>query len=152
MKAYLLALAVLLSLLTESVWAASQEEETRFLAAAKAAFEKHDADALMAITCLDRVPDKLKESGKKQYVRDAAQTVADIKLTPPDAKFPDVEWKDSTGVTNRSNLPVTKHLKITFAPGATIDSKIGNVKVKNAVYPVGEKDGKLFLLQPAPVK
>ena len=47
---------------------------------------------------------------------------------------------------------MTKHLKITFAPGSTIALKRGPVKVKDVVYPVGEKEGKLYLLQPAPVK
>jgi hypothetical protein len=47
---------------------------------------------------------------------------------------------------------MTKHLKITFAPGSMIELKRGPVKVKDVTYPVGEKDDKLYLLQPAPVK
>ena len=143
MKIFLLALGVCLSLPLQPVWAASKEEEGRILTAAKSAFEKHDAGALMAITCWDRVPDKFKDSGKKHYVRDVAKTVTDITLKSPDPKFPDLEWKDSDGVAYRSNLPVIKHLKITFARGQTF---------RDATYPVGEKDGKLYLLEPAPVK
>lgn len=97
----------------------------------------------MALTCWDRVPDKFKDSGKKQYVRDVAQTVTDIALTTPDPKFPDLAWKDTDGVSYRSNLPVVKQLKIAFAPGG---------RFKDGTYPVGEKDGKLCLLEPAPVK
>ncbi len=122
---------------------ASAAEEARFLAAAKAAFEKHDADALAALTCWDRVPAKLKESGKKQYARDVAQTVTHMTLTKPDPRFPDLEWKDTDGVAYRSNLQVIKQLKITLAPGGLF---------KDGTYPVGEKDGKLHLLEPAPVK
>ena len=143
MRTFLLALGICLFLPLQPVRAASKEEEGRFLAAAKAAFEKHDADALMAITCWDRVPDKLKGSGKEYYVRDVAKTVMDISLKSPDPKFPDLEWRESDGVAYRSNLPVVKHLKITFARGQTF---------KDATYFVGEKDGKLYLLEPAPVK
>ena len=113
------------------------------MAAAKTAFEKHDADALMALTCWDRVPDKFKSSGKKQYVRDVAQTATGITLTNPDADEPDLVWKDTDGVSYQSNLSVVKQLKITFAPGG---------RFKDGTYPVGEKGGKLFLLEPAPVK
>lgn len=120
----------------------AETKESQFIAAAKAAFEKHDAGALVALTCWDRVPEKLKASGEKQYARDASQTVGDITLTNPDPDFPDVVWKDKDGVSYRSNLPVIKQLKITFKTGPFSDGR----------YPVGEKDGKLYLLEPAPVK
>ena len=61
MKILFFAIAVLVSPL-QSVWAASAEEEARFLAAVKTAFEKHDANALVALSCWDRVPEKLKKS------------------------------------------------------------------------------------------
>jgi len=96
----------------------------------------------MTMTCWDRVLDKLKNSGKRQYARDVEQTITDITLIDPDPMFPDVEWKDSAGVAFRSNLPVIKQLKIKFSTG----------KFKDGTYPVGEKDGKLYLLEPAPVK
>lgn len=143
MKTSIIALAALLALPFQSVHAASNDEEAQFLAAAKAAFAKHDAAALAALTCWDRVPDKLKDSGKKQYARDVAQTATDILLTNPDPKLPDLEWKDKDGVAYRSNLPVVKQLRITFAPGS---------RFKDGTYPVGEKDGKLYLLEPAPIK
>ena len=143
MRPLLFALTVLFALAFQPVRAASQEEEARFVAAAKQAFQKRDADALMALTCWDRVPDKFRDSGKKQYARDVAQTVSDITLTTPDPKYPDLEWKDKDGVSYRSNLPVVKQMKITFAPGG---------RFKDGRYPVGEKDGKLYLLQPAPAK
>ncbi|MBI3876933.1 MAG: hypothetical protein HY300_13435, partial [Verrucomicrobia bacterium] len=83
MKTLAFAFAILLSLPFQSIQAASQEDEARFLAAARTAFEKHDADALVALTCWDRVPDKLKDTGKKQYVRDVALTITDITITNP---------------------------------------------------------------------
>jgi hypothetical protein len=142
MKTLILALTSVLVLQLQSVFAASPEEEARFVAAAKQAFAKHDADALAALTCWDRVPDKLKASGKKQYAGDVAQTAGDITLTNPDPDYPDLVWKDTDGVSYRSNLSVIKQLKIIFKTGDFGDGR----------YPVGEKDGKLYLLEPAPVK
>jgi len=143
MKTFLfLGLASVLSLQSLPARAASPEEEGRFLAAAKQAFAKHDPDALSAITCWDRVPEKQKADGKKQYTRDAAQAVTEVVLINPDPNYPDMEWKDTDGVSYRSNLAVTKQLKITFKGG----------EFGGGVYPVGEKSGKLFLLEPAPVK
>ena len=77
------------------------EEEARFVAAARQVFEKHDADGLMALTCWDRVPEKFKASGKKQYARDVAQTATDITVTEPGPKYPDLEWKDKDRVSYR---------------------------------------------------
>ena len=123
--------------------AAASAEEKRFLAAAKQAFVNHDADALMALTCWDRVPEKFKLSGKAQYARDVAMSATDISLVAPDPKLPDLVWKDSDGVSYRSNLTVVKHLKISFASGS---------QFLDGSYPVGEKAGKLYLLEPAPVE
>jgi hypothetical protein len=120
--------------------AVSPAEEARFLAAAKKAFADRDAAALASLTCWDRVPDKLRQSGKQHYERDVAQSATDITLTEPDPAFPDLDWTEN-GVTYHSNLPVIKQLKIIFAKG----SRFGT-----GVYPVGEKDGKLVLLEPAP--
>jgi len=142
MKTLILALTSVLLFQLQAADAASPEEEARFVAVAKQAFASHDADALAALTCWDRVPDKLKASGKKQYVRDVAQSVGDITLTNPDPDYPDVVWKDTDGVSYRSNLPVIKQLKITFKSGEFGDGR----------YPVGEKDGRLYLLEPAPSK
>jgi len=152
MKTLIFVLSTILVFRLQPVLAASPDEQARFIAATKQAFDKHDADALVTLTCWDRVPDKFKESGKKQYARDVAQTAADVALTDPDPKYPDLEWKDKDGVLYHSNLPVVRQLKITFSSGTKIDTKVGNVKVRDAVYPVGEKDGKLYLLEPAPVK
>jgi hypothetical protein len=118
---------------------AAAGEQSRFLAAAEQAFEKKDVEALLALVCWDRVPDKFKESRKKQFTRDVSDATDDIALTDPDPNYPDHEWKDKDGVSYRANLPIVKQLKI-------------KTRIGNAIYPVGEKDGKLYLLAPAPVK
>jgi|GEM_PF-1657475 len=142
MKILIFSVVSTLILQLQPVLAATPDEEVRFVAAAKQAFQKHDADGLMAITCWDRVPDQLKESARQIYARDAKQDVTDIKLTKPDTKKPDLMWKDKDGISYRSNLAVVKQLVITFAPGGHF---------KDGTYPVGEKKGKLYLLEPAPV-
>ncbi|EEF58030.1 hypothetical protein [Pedosphaera parvula] len=143
MKTLIFALTAILVLRLQPLLAASPDEEARFVAAVKQAFEKRDADALMTLTCWDRVPDKFKASGRKQYARDARQGATDFTLTNPDPNEPDLVWKDTDGVSYRSNLSVVKQFKITFTKGG---------EFKDGTYPVGEKDGKLYLLEPAPVK
>jgi hypothetical protein len=160
MKTLILALTVVFSLPVLPVQAASQEEETRFLSAAKDAFAKHDANALVAMTCWDRVPEKLKKDGKQQYMTIVAgPSAVDFKLldhpklewnVDDDARFVEIDpaWKES-GIVYHSNLPVVKQLKITFAP---LKSGGGTSVTISVTYPVGEKDGKLYLVEPAPVK
>jgi hypothetical protein len=129
MKTFFFALLVFLPIFFQSAPAATQDEDARFVTAARKAFDTHDADALASLTCWERVPDKLKESGKKQYARDAARAVTNVMLTNPDPKLPDLVWKDKDGTVYRSNLAVTKQLKISFAAGGLF---------KDATYPVGE--------------
>ena len=128
MKKFILALAAILVLHSQLLSAATSAEEKRFVAAAKLAFANHDADAMMALTCWDRVPDKFKTSGKRQYSKEVLEPVTDVRLIKPDPNFPDLEWKDTDGVSYQSNLPVVKQLRVSWDGG-------------NALYPVGEKDG-----------
>jgi hypothetical protein len=143
MKPSFFAFLVFLSISFQSAPAATRDEEARFVAAARKAFDTHDATALAALTWWEHVSDKFKEIGRKQYAGDAARAVTDVMLTNPDPKFPDLVWKDKDGTAYQSNLPVIKQLKITFGSGALFTE---------ATYPVGEKDGKLYLLESAPVR
>ena len=145
MKTLILTITSVFVLQLQVIRAASPEEEARFVAAAKQAFAKHDANALAALTCWDRVPVKRMTDGIKQYTEEVAQTATDITLTNPDPEYPDLVWKDTDGVSYRSNLPVVKQLKITLAPGGKLPNEV------TVRYFVGEKEGKLCLLEPAPV-
>ena len=78
----------------------------------------------------------------RTYARDLAFGAKEVKLTASDPMTPDTAW-ELDGVTYRSNLKVTKNIKIEFSEGA---------KYKDGTYFVGEKDGKLFLLAPAPAE
>ncbi len=165
MKTLILALTSVLVLQLHLVLAASPEEEARFLGAAKQAFEKHDANALVLLTCWDRVPDRIKLEGKRQYERAVAATNVNVTLVNLSQKMIKLndEWKknmdsrfaglgrnwEEFSVTNRLNLPAVKELKMTYGP---IKNSDGSSTTIDWAYPVGEKDGKLYFSEPAPVK
>jgi hypothetical protein len=164
MKTLALLIISILAVQLQPLLAASPDEEARFVAAVKQAFAKHDADALVALTCWDGAPDKLKKDGKLQYAPAAsaeAPAVADAKLLNP-AK-PDVQWSadedprfieidpawKETGAAYHSNLAIVKELKLTFAP---MKADANSSVTIDVTYSVGEKDGKLYFIEPAPVK
>src|ERR1700720_3118404 len=62
MKTCFFALLVFLSTFFQSALAATQDEEARFASATRKAFDTHDTDALSALTCLERVSNKIKKS------------------------------------------------------------------------------------------
>jgi hypothetical protein len=103
-KTRILFIASVFVLQLQSALAASPDEETRFVAAVKQAFEKHDAERLVALTCWDRVTDKSKDSGKKLFAKEVTRTATDFTLTNPDPQYPVGEWKEADGVTYGLNL------------------------------------------------
>jgi hypothetical protein len=165
MRALTLTLTAVLAFHLHSALAASPEEEARFVAAAKQAFEKHDANALVLLTCWDRVPDRIKKEGVRQYERAVATTNALVTLENPgqrivrlndgwtknmDPRFAGFgrNWEEFS-VTNHLNLPAIKELKMVYGP---IKNSDGSSTTIDWSYPVGEKDGKLCFCEPAPVK
>jgi hypothetical protein len=121
---------------------ATPEEQARFLTAVRQAYDKHDTNDIFTLVCWDGVSDKDTDGLKKMLVREVAEKVSEMTLIDPDPKISD-EWKDKDGIGYHSNLPVIKRLSIYFAPGGDIRSDL---------TPVGEKDGKLFLVGPIPIK
>jgi hypothetical protein len=164
MKTWTSLISLGLLLLPPSGYAASAQEEARFVAAVKQAFVKHDADALVSLTCWERVPAKLKTDRKQQYLRDtsaAAPAVKEVALLEPkqpgkewnpddDPRFIEIDpnWKES-GAVYHSNLPIVKQLEVTFMP---IQADAKTTLTVSVTYPVGEKDGKLYFIEPAPAK
>jgi hypothetical protein len=159
MKKCLFTFASVLLLQLQTGVAASPEEEARFVAAVKQAFEKHDAEGLIALTCWDRVTDKSKDFGKRHFAKVVARTATDFTLTNPDPQYPVGEWKEADGVTYGLNLPLVKQLKVVLSVKDKIKDKapeaidvFGIDDYGMIIFNVGEKDGKLYLLEPAPVK
>jgi hypothetical protein len=140
-KTFFFASVICISLQTTR--AATKQEEARFLGAAEAAFAKHDADAFSALACWERVAVNGKADAKQEYTRYVAENVMEMVLANPDQKEASLAEQKSKTVAYCLNLPVLKELKIKFRPGH---------RFNNATFPVGEKDGKLWLLQPAIVE
>ena len=126
---------------------ASQEEEARFLAAVRKAFDARDASILDTLTCWDRMPEKAKRNLQGSYAALVAQkgVAYDFKLVEPELKFIDVDRKED-GATYRANLPITRQLNM-----KGIDTR-DDKTLFLLCFAVGEKDGKLFLAGSAPVK
>ena len=143
MKTFIIALAVFIILPFQSVRAATPEEQARFLTAVRQAFDKQDTNAIFTFVCWEGVAVKDTDGLKKMLVSEITEMkVSDMTLVDPDPKVPDV-WKDEDGIAYHLNLPVTKRLRVIFAPGGHFGSDMA---------PVGEEDGKLYLLGPIPIK
>ena len=119
----------------------SPKGEAGFLQAVTSAFDRKDISQLNKLTCWDRVPEARRKAVLDKYARDLEFGAKEIQLIQPDPSAPDIEWRKD-GITYRSNLKVVTHIKIEFKEGA---------KYKDGTYFVGEKNGRLFLLAPAPV-
>ena len=144
MKTLILAVTSVLTFHLQSALAVSPEEEARFLAAVRQGFEKQDPNAIFTLTCWDRMSDKNLKGSKDDLVKYiTTMKVSDIKLLEPSSKFSGWFCIIPDGTEYRYNLPVIKQVTITFAPGGSVTSED---------FPVGEKGGKLYLVEPAPTK
>jgi hypothetical protein len=143
MKTFIFAVAVLISIPLQSVRGASPEVEANFLTAVRQAFDKQDTNALFALICWDRVPDKIIKRSKKQRMREITLKVSEMTLITPDPNEHRQGYKDKEGIVYLPNLPEIKQLKIVF---------VTDGRFQSSIYSVGEKNGKLYLLVPAPVE
>jgi hypothetical protein len=133
--------------LKNAAGAAAAEEEARFLATVRKAFDTSDAPALDALTCWDRVPDRQKQNLQTTYASLVTDKGAsyDFALVDPDPKHVDRD-RTEEGVTYRFNLPITKVLEM---KGRRLTDK---TLLFVLTFGVGAKEGKLFLVGSAPVK
>jgi hypothetical protein len=129
------------------VGAASSEEQQRFVATARKAFEARDSAQMDAMTYWDGVPEDRKKNLRHSYASLVAEkdVLFDFKLVDPDGKAADRELKED-GITYRFNLPVTRELQL-----KAIDTR-DKKTLFLLTFAVGEKDGKLYLLGTVPVK
>jgi hypothetical protein len=133
-----LALAFFL-MLTSLAGAASVDEETRFLSAVRAAYTSKDKEAIMALTCWDRVTEEHKKMAPKALDFAVRLPVKSVKYTELDPARQTSFTKD--GVTYGPNLPILKQVEVEYV----VES--GNQK---SSFFVGEKDGKLMIVNLAP--
>jgi hypothetical protein len=123
--------------------AADRPFEAQFITQVQAAFDAKDASKLLALVCWDNVESSLKQSMEQQFSNLVTQTPSSIKLAPPDPK--DKYEYSRGGVSYRTNLVVTKLLKIEFAPGSRFNTT-------GVTMPLGEKQGGLMITTAAPSK
>lgn len=129
------ALAVLVSI----GHAATPEEDARFLAVLREACLKKDKEALVALSNWDRVPPEIKKQtieGMAHIINEPIKSVEYGTLDESRALT-----RTLNGITYAPNLPVTKQVTIVY------DLKVGN---SSGTLLVGEKDGKLMIVNLAP--
>jgi hypothetical protein len=123
--------------------AASPAAESQFISQAKAAFDTKDSARLLALVCWDNVEDSMKQGIEQQFRELVKLEPETIKLVPADPKE---QYEYSRGgVTYRTNLAVSKQLKINFKPGNPLNTT-------EATMPLGEKEGRLFVTTAVPAK
>ena len=119
--------------------AATPEEEARFLSALREACLKKDQAALVALSNWDRVPPDIKKrtiDGMAHLFKDPIKSVDCEPLGDSPATT-----RTINGVICAANLPVTKRVAIQY------DLKEGS---SSGSPLVGEKDGKLLIVNLAP--
>lgn len=141
MKASLLALSVLLSTLSNLAFSATPDEEARFLKAVQDAYASRDKDAIIALTCWDRVSDKHKALAPKVLDHALSRPIKSVQYCPLDLSEPQTYTND--GVTYGPNLLISKEIEIQYEDAA------GQPQMRSVIY-AGEKDGKLMIVNLAP--
>ncbi len=119
--------------------AATPEEETRFLTAVRDAYTKKDKDAIIALTCWDRVTDQHKKLAPKVIDYAVSRPIKSVQYRALDTSEAHTYTKD--GITYGPNLPITKEIEIEYA----VDSG----SQKSELF-IGEKEGKLMIVNLAP--
>lgn len=125
-----------------NAYSASSDEEARFLASVKSAFERKDARAFLDLYFWDGVPDFIRSVAEKttpDLLDSNVDTIVLVTAAPETGK----EFVRN-GVTYRNNLPVTKQIEVEHSPASKAKGKV--------TIPVGEKNGKLYITTAAPVK
>lgn len=117
------AVAVVLGLLASAgaAFAASKDEESRFLAEARRVTQKKDLPGLMALVCWDQADAKAKKMVEGHLKNVLKEPVKDVTL------------EDASDFPFKTNLKVTKKLSFVISEN------------QRSSIPVGEKAGKLMV-------
>ena len=144
------ALALLaLLLLPLAAIAAAPEQETKFVDAAKKAFDEKKPAELSKLTCWDGVSEqdqKKQEETFKLLVEEKNVTFS-LKLVDADPKAVADKDHKADGAPTRPNLKIVKQLDVTLIDARDKERILGIIG-----FAVGEKDGKLLLVREAPAK
>jgi hypothetical protein len=138
-----LAVTTIAFLLSFTATAASPAAETQFVSQVKSAFAARDVVKLMALVCWDRVEPSMRQSIEQQFSNLLKLVPTKIELVASDPKE-EYEYTRG-GTTYRTNLVVTKLLKVEFKPGNEFNTTESRM-------PLGEKDGRVLITTAVPVK
>jgi hypothetical protein len=145
MKSLMLTPFLLLCLLTSCPsFAASSSEEARVIANVKKAFATRQTQPILDLYYWEGVSQKDKGQVSKNISSEvnSEKTIKSIQFIGPKPNA--LTEIVRSGVTYRINLPITKRLEIKF------EKKDGVTSTTR--FNVGEKNGKLYFVQLAPVK
>jgi hypothetical protein len=123
------------------------DEEARFLAVVRKAFDTRDPAGLNDATCWDGMSDQRKQNLRHVYktLVEDPNVAFDFSLVDPERDFIDRDIIED-GIAYRPNLPLTRQLN---AKGRRPSDK---QILMMLCFGVGEKDGKLFLMGSTPKK
>lgn len=146
------ALALLALLLPLAATAATPEEETKFVDAAKKAFDEKKPADLSKLTCWDGVSEQARKKDEETFklLMEEKDVTFSIKLVDAEAKDlakKAAEDRKEDGVPTRPNLKIVKQLDLTMIDPRDKKRILGIIG-----FAVGEKDGKLLLVREAPSK
>jgi hypothetical protein len=143
------ALAVLALLLPLAATAATPEEETRFVDAAKKAFDEKKPADLSKLTCWDGVSEEAQkqQEGTYKLLMEEKDVTFSFKLVDADPKAVAEKDRKALGAPTRPNLKIVKQLDLTMMDPRDHKRILGIIG-----FAVGEKDGKLLLVREAPAK
>lgn len=141
-------ITIICLLLSNSAFAASANEEARVIANVKKAFETKQAQPILDLYYWKGVSkkDRAKVSKSITLMVNSKGQITSIQFIGP--KPNGLTEIVRAGVTYRINLPITKRLEIKFKPKG--DANFKNTSTSR--FNVGEKNGKLYFVQLAPVK
>ena len=122
---------------------ASPQEEDTFLTVVREAYVTKNKEAIIALICWDRVTEKHRAIVPKALDYSLSRTIKSMEYRPVDSTESHSYTKD--GITYGPNLPVMKRIEIVY------EDAPGQAKLTSSLY-VGEKDGKLMIVNLAPVQ
>ena len=131
--------------LIENAALGDQKGDAAFVDKVRTAFMNHSCESLVGLSLWTGVSEEDKKQAIKKYESEVALHMTKI-------EFKDAEqsrwrnWKQGE-VEYTYNLPVTKQVVVHVEKGSKIKLRFGEVPIKDVTMPVGEKDGKWYLLK-----
>jgi hypothetical protein len=120
----------------------SADEEARFTAAFRQAFETKNVEALLALVCWDGAPEANRMGLTRAFQSFVDEKLASVQIEPPSVTVePEVTHG---GRVYRMNLPIVRTIRF-----KTTDAK--GAQLSDGSHQLGMKDGKLLMAQYAPL-